>query len=76
MTEMTEMLPIRELLLKFACTPGYCNLYETKRVETFLKDFQARLVDFRSAFGEPVGLTVESILDSVEEYKTINKDKK
>ena len=72
MTYCKDTTPVPEhleILRKFAREPGRCSLYEVQRVEVFLKEFKARLADFRDAFGmDPIGKTVESKLDEAAWY--------
>lgn len=73
---MLEHQEIRNILTKYAAGPGLCTAYETERVNMYLLDLKDALADFNAAFNrEPVGLTVDSMLDELKFYLEHNKDK-
>jgi len=55
-------------LLKFARAPGIATQEQTLAVKDFLVDFQKMLTVYRAAYGDPVGLGVESHIDTVDWY--------
>lgn len=59
-----------EQLLEYARMPGYATKERTQDVMDFLVKFQEMLDIYRSAYGEPIGRSVESTIDRVDWYLT------
>lgn len=59
----------QQLLIKFAQTPGYCCEQEIDDVLEWLVEFRHKLSVYRSALGEPVGLSVDSHIDKANWYR-------
>lgn len=66
----------KNVLKKYADSPGLCSLSETKNVEEFIKEYMQYRDLYRSAFGiDPTMLTLESNLDTVEWYKKFHEER-
>lgn len=65
-----------EAIKKFFRTPGKCSLEEVEQTEEFILNYKKYRNTYRQCVGStPHGLTLESLLDSINWYKNYIKDK-
>lgn len=69
------MIDQNQDLIDWQKAPGLSNLKKTEDVYEFLVMFQSMLAAYRSAFGEPAGLSVESKIDTVKWYLDFHKNR-
>jgi len=64
---------ITELLIKVQREPGLCSKDEINNAYWWLLDFRNKLELYKSACGEPAGLSVHSLMDKLEFYRNREK---
>lgn len=60
------------LMLRVANEPGLCSKEDIKVVHDWLVSFNEQLKLYKSVYGEPAGLSVDSRLDGLKWY--LNRD--
>ena len=58
----------KEKLTKWTSAPGLSDLARTQEVYNFLEQFNQMLEIYRAAYGDPLGKSVESHMDTVNWY--------
>ena len=59
---------IQETMLKVARGPGICSQKEIEDTFHWLEEFRKQLAIYKSVYGEPAGLSVDSAIDNLKYY--------
>lgn len=60
--------PSKETMIKIANEPGLCNKSDIIEFNKWLMQFNIELKAYKEVFGDPVGSSVNSLLDKLKYY--------